>query len=55
LEYRINAASLMLLHDAKSIDEIAEVNGFYDRAHFSKVFRRYRHCGPATYRKRHGT
>ena len=55
MEYRINAASLMLLHDAKSIDEIAEVNGFYDRAHFSKVFRRYRHCGPATYRKRHGT
>jgi|SRR3989339_1627182 len=52
MERRINQASLMLSHGDKSIDEIAELTGFCDRAHFSRVFSSFKQCGPSAYRKR---
>lgn len=48
---RMETASILLHHTDDSIDAIAERCGFYDRHHFSKLFQRKFHVGPATYRK----
>lgn len=51
MDRRIKKASVMLSHGRDSIESIAEATGFFDRAHFSRVFRAARGLGPASYRK----
>ena len=48
---RIEEACILLDHGEDALEEIAERLGFYDRHHFSKVFKKYRGVSPATYRK----
>lgn len=48
---RMTAAARALLTSPCSIDAIAASVGFKNRHHFSRVFARYFHCGPAAYRK----
>jgi AraC-like DNA-binding protein len=50
-ERRLNQAALLLSHSAKTIEEIAEETAFFDRNHFSRVFKRFRGVGPAAYRR----
>ena len=51
-EKRINRAALLLSHSAKTIEEIAEETAFFDRNHFSRVFKKFKGTGPAAYRRR---
>lgn len=46
-----NAAALLDL-PRLSIEQVAERAGFYDRYHFTRVFKKYRGVTPAAYRKR---
>lgn len=48
---RLDRAGLLLLTTDYSIERIAEECGFCDRFHFSRIFQRRFHCGPATYRR----
>jgi len=48
---RIEHACRLLHHTEKGIDEIAAETGFCDRAHFSRVFRKYRGMGPGHFRQ----
>jgi len=48
---RVNKACLMLLHSNNSIDEIAEITGFANRYHFTRIFKKIRGYTPAKYRK----
>jgi AraC-like DNA-binding protein len=41
----------LLHHSHLTAKEIAERAGFWDRGHFSRVFRRLRGMGPAEFRK----
>jgi AraC-like DNA-binding protein len=44
-----------LLHDpARSIKQIADETGFYDRYHFSRVFKAIQGVSPLQYRRQHG-
>jgi transcriptional regulator GlxA family with amidase domain len=47
---RLDKAGILLHHGEKSIEQIAEECGFCDRAHFAKLFKKYRGTGPAEYR-----
>ncbi len=49
---RMKAAAHALLTTSRSIDDIAASVGFKNRHHFTRVFARHFHCGPAAYRKR---
>lgn len=51
---RIKTAAHALLTTPHSIDAIAAATGFKNRHHFSRVFSRHFHCGPAAYRKNRG-
>lgn len=51
LEKRINQAALFLSHSSKTIESIAEETAFFDRNHFSRVFKQIKGTGPAAYRK----
>ena len=51
IKRRIEAAEYMLLHTGFSISEIAEKTGFYDAAHFSKIFARHKGTLPSDYKK----
>ncbi|MEM6822795.1 MAG: AraC family transcriptional regulator, partial [Verrucomicrobiota bacterium] len=51
LKIKIEEACRLLHHTRMSIDEIAESLGFCDRYHFSRVFKKFRSVGPATFRK----
>ena len=48
---RVEVAESMLKTSNTTISEIAESVGFYDIAHFSKVFSKYHGCSPIEYRK----
>ncbi len=48
---RIEEACIRLDHKEDSIESIAEALGFYDRHHFSKIFKKYRGVSPGAYRK----
>lgn len=49
---QIRNACVMLNTSMLSIDEIAEKTGFFDRYHFSKIFRKVTGLPPAKYRKK---
>lgn len=51
---RMKYAAHALLTTPRSIDDIAAAVGFKNRHHFTRVFTRHFHCGPAAYRKRRG-
>lgn len=48
---RLKTAAHALLTSTRSIEDIAASVGFRNRHHFSRVFARQFHCGPATYRR----
>ncbi|MDA3852733.1 MAG: AraC family transcriptional regulator [Bacteroidales bacterium] len=48
---RIDKACILLHHSNHSIDRIAEICGFADRYHFSRIFKEATNNTPATYRK----
>ena len=58
LEYltakRLNAASDMLMHSAKSINEIAREAGFGSVSSFNRVFLEQKNCSPTRYRALYG-
>jgi len=49
---RIREACRRLAFTDASIEEIADLVGFADRHHFSRVFKTHLGCGPAAFRKR---
>lgn len=51
IRIRVRAASRLLTQSTKSITEIAMEVGFYDHAHFSRIFSRLIGIGPLAYRK----
>ena len=48
---RIERACRLLHYSNRSIEEIAELCGFADRYHFSRVFSRLMHSAPAVFRR----
>jgi AraC-like DNA-binding protein len=48
---RIEKATYMLCYTCRRIEEIAEMTGFTDRYHFSRVFKQTKGTSPAAYRK----
>ena len=48
---RITKSEELLLTTKMSIDEIAEAAGFLSTAYYCKLFKRYKTCSPAQYRK----
>lgn len=46
---RLARASSMLMHGDRSIDQVADLCGFCDRAHFSKSFKKVYGLNPAEY------
>lgn len=51
LTQRIQHAGTLLVHSEKSLEEIAEECGFWDRNHFTRAFTNFLGCPPASYRK----
>ncbi len=49
---RIKRAEQLLLAEETSIDRIADMSGFCNRAHFYEVFRKVHGCSPRHYRER---
>ncbi len=52
-ERRVTKASQLLITTQKSIEQIAELCGFYDRFHFSKNFKTLMKRSPVQYKKIH--
>jgi len=50
-EWRVREACRRLAYGDDSIERIADDLGFSNRYHFSRVFRNYAGCGPATFRR----
>lgn len=50
---RVEKACDLMHHSSDSMEQIAEKCGFFDRQHFSKVFRQVMDISPAVYKKRH--
>ncbi len=48
--FRVHLASQRLIHTVTSIGEIALATGFYDQAHFTRVFKRWLGVTPKQYR-----
>ncbi len=51
LRMRIEAAKLILAETDATLGAVAQRSGFFDAAHFSRVFRRYEGCTPGQYRR----
>jgi AraC-like DNA-binding protein len=51
---RIEKAIMLFHHSSLEIDEISGECGFYDRHHFSNVFKKQTGFAPAKYRKKIG-
>ncbi len=51
--YRINKAEELIRDGDLSITDIADTVGFCNINYFDKLFRRYKHCTPTQYRKKH--
>ena len=49
-EWRVREACRRLAYGDDSIEQVAEGLGFSNRHHFSRVFKHYAGCGPATFR-----
>lgn len=49
---RIDAAIIFLHYSDLGIDDIASKCGYYDRSHFSKIFKRITGVAPVSYRKK---
>jgi AraC-like DNA-binding protein len=49
---RIDAAIILLHYSDTEIDDIASKCGYYDRSHFSKIFKRITGIAPVSYRKK---
>lgn len=47
------ALHMMLAHPAYSLSRIAQQSGFYDQAHFTKVFKKMMGCTPAAFISQH--
>ena len=54
LNHKMENAANLLLGDEKSIKEIADILGYSDRYHFSKVFKKYFGTSPAEFKKNGG-
>jgi AraC-like DNA-binding protein len=52
MNMRIERACFMLHYSDKSIKEIADLNGFCDRYHFTKTFKMLRNESPAKFRRK---
>jgi len=52
LKLKVQAASNLMHHTHKSLDEIAYECGFSDRHHFSKIFKKILRVNPSAYKKR---
>lgn len=50
-DLRIDESCVLLHNSPTSLEEIAERTGFFDRAHFARVFSRQMNCPPARYRR----
>ncbi len=50
---RIQHASWLLLNANRSVTEVAHTLGFFDSAHFSRLFKRHQGLSPRAYRKRY--
>lgn len=50
---RIEKAEYMLIHTSQPLSIIALEAGFQDQSYFTKIFKKYRHVTPLTYRKNH--
>jgi AraC-like DNA-binding protein len=50
-EVRIHHATRMLLDSHAPLKQVAEACGFPNTSHFCKLFRRYQHLSPASYRR----
>lgn len=54
-QVRIRKASHLLLQEEYSIEQIAELTGFPNRAYFSRIFKQVTGVPPATFRASHGS
>ena len=52
---RVQHASRLLLNPQRTITEVAHEFGFYDSAHFSRLFKQYKKMSPREYQKRCST
>ena len=52
LEYRLKAASQLLLHSSKRINEIAAESGFEDIPYFNRAFKKWKGESPKVFRAR---
>jgi AraC-like DNA-binding protein len=50
-EFRVGEAAKMLRDPRLPLKQIAAANGFADANHFCKVFRRFQHMSPTSYRR----
>ena len=51
-QMRVREAARLLLHTDETIDAVAELTGFPNRAYFSRVFKRMTDEAPAGFRRR---
>lgn len=50
---RVQQACCLLLNPDRNVTDIAHELGYYDAAHFSRLFKRYRGIGPKTYQMKY--
>ena len=50
-EVRTHEAARMLLRTRAPLKQIAEACGFANPSHFCRIFRRFQHLSPASYRR----
>jgi transcriptional regulator GlxA family with amidase domain len=50
-EVRVQQAARMLIDTRAPLKQIADACGFADANHLCKVFRRFQHLSPASYRR----
>jgi PAS domain S-box-containing protein len=53
MRVRIENATQMLIDTDLTITDIAQACGFYDHAHFSRLYRRFMNTSPTKYRSKH--
>jgi len=51
--YRLEAASQLLINTDHSIVDVANEAGFCDQSYLAKIFRKYKGCSPADFRRRY--
>jgi transcriptional regulator GlxA family with amidase domain len=53
MKWRLERACAALVNTHKSVETIAQQTGFCDRAHLTRMFRKYLHNTPGAYRREH--